>query len=64
MDKDTRLKIEVKKEQKKQKVKISFDCTIENYDALKNLSGKTGRNRNELINTLLKFAMSCVDIID
>lgn len=65
MNKDTRLKIEVKKKSKgKEKEKISFDCTLENYEALRKLTEKTGRTRNELINILLEFAMGCVDIID
>lgn len=59
---NNKLKIEVKTKSK-DRVKLSFDCTMGNYDNLKKLSEKTGHNRNELINILLKFAIECVEIV-
>lgn len=58
----TRLILE-KKSRSKDRVKMSFDCTFENYERLKDLSERTNYNRNELINKLLQLAIENVEIV-
>lgn len=54
-----KLKLKVKN---KDRVKLSFDCNIENYTNLLDITDKTGYNRNELINILLDFGIKHLEI--
>lgn len=62
MEEKINKKLEIKKKSK-DRVKLSFDCTIENYNNLNSLSEKTGHNRNELLNMLIEYAMKNVEVI-
>lgn len=59
-DNNDKLKISVKSNEPTKK-KCSVDFEIEIYNELNNLSKKTNRSKNELINMLLKFALGKVE---
>lgn len=60
---NTQEKLQLKlKTKSKDRVKLSFDCTMENYSHLIDITKKTGYNRNELINILLAFGIEHLEI--